>query len=275
MITNKTAFIIQARMQSTRLPGKVMKPLPLTGGKPLLGWIIDELRRVDLPNIEIITATSVHKSDNVIERYCQTKNVKCYRGDEEDVLSRFQEITAEGNYDTVLRFTADNPFLDSEMIKNTVAFHLKHNNQYTNSTGIPLGMLVEVINGPTLVDLQEHPLTEMDKEHVTLYVRRKEEFKKGVFKTNINPELKNLRITVDYPSDFLLASFISGFSIKDGGLQGVKLIEKVWEAYPWIFKANQNNLQKKQFQSLEEEVAEARHILKGLDLNRASEFLKK
>lgn len=274
-MSQKIAFIIQARMQSERLPGKVMKPLPLVNGKPLLGWIIDTLRSAALPQKNIIVASSKHPANDEIEHFCQAKGISCYRGAENDVLSRFQEIAQKGNYETVLRFTADNPFLDVDIIKDTICYHQKGNYDYTCTSGTPLGMIVEVIKAIPLLRLKKYELSAADKEHVTLYLKRNDNFKKGLFKLNLKKELKDLRLTVDYPSDFLLASTLCDFSLQNNKLKGLPLIETILKTYPWIFKANAENFQKLQFDSLQEEIIYAYKILRKLDLERASQLLRK
>ncbi|MGO3182953.1 MAG: cytidylyltransferase domain-containing protein [Aequorivita sp.] len=273
MAIKKIAIIIQARMQSTRLPGKVMLPLPLKSGKPLLGWVVDGLQKVTLEK-DIIVATTQHPEDDAIVSFCQFNKVQYYRGSEKDVLSRYQEITEKGDYEHIVRYTADNPFVDSEIIKSAIDFHIENDFDITYTTGLPLGVHVEIIKRKPLLELTQVKLSEMDREHVTLYLLEHEKYKKGAYKHQVNPKLQDLRVTVDYPSDFLVASSILGFS-EGGKDQGISLIEKVYNQYPWIFEANKGNFHKNPTNSLSAEVEEAKRVLTRLDLNRAVKLLDK
>ncbi|WP_051285440.1 cytidylyltransferase domain-containing protein [Aequorivita capsosiphonis] len=273
MAIKKIAIIIQARMQSTRLPGKVMLPLPLKSGKPLLGWVVDGLQKVALEKV-IIVATTQHPEDDAIVSFCQLHKVQYYRGSEKDVLSRYQEITEKGDYEHIVRYTADNPFVDSEIIKNAIDFHIENDFDITYTSGLPLGVHVEIIKRKPLLELTQVELSEMDREHVTLYFLEKEQYKKGNYKPQVNPKLQDLRVTVDYPSDFLVASSILSFS-EGGKDQGISLIEKVYNQYPWIFEANKGNFHKNPTNSLSAEVEEAKMVLTRLDLIRAAKLLDK
>ncbi|MGC9331685.1 MAG: cytidylyltransferase domain-containing protein [Bacteroidales bacterium] len=110
----KTGVIIQARMGSTRLPGKVMREFH--NGKSILEIIVKKVEKVtDLP---ITIATSVNNENNVIREYGFRNNIEVYSGSENDVLSRFYNIAKEKNYTHCIRICADNPFLDVEQFKN-------------------------------------------------------------------------------------------------------------------------------------------------------------
>lgn len=273
MATKKIAIIIQARMQSTRLPGKVLLPLPLTNGKPLLAWVIDGLQSVGMEK-DIIVATTQNPEDDAIVSFCQSNDVQYYRGSADDVLSRYQAITAQGNYEHIVRYTADNPFVDAEIIKNAITYHLDNDFDITYTMGLPLGIHAEIIKRASLLNLPQEKLSEMDKEHVTMYLLDNKKYKKGAFKPDVNPQLQDLRVTVDYPSDFLVASNILSFSEAKTN-QGISLIEKVYDQYPWLFEANKNNFHKNPTNSLTAELEEAKRVLTALDLNRAATLLDK
>lgn len=273
MPIKKIAIIIQARMQSTRLPGKVLLPLPLKNGKPLLGWVIDGLQEVALDK-DIIVATTQHPEDDAIVSFCKSNKIQYYRGSDKDVLSRYQEIAKKKDYEHIVRYTADNPFVDSEIIKNAIVYHIENDFDITYTTGLPLGIHVEVIKRKSLLDLPQKELSKMDKEHVTMYLLDNKKYKKGVYKPEVNPELQGLRVTVDYPSDFSVASNILGFSESKKD-QGIALIEKVYRRYPWIFEVNKNNFHKSPNNSLTAELEEAKRVLTTLDLHRAAALLAK
>jgi spore coat polysaccharide biosynthesis protein SpsF len=114
LLNKKVAFIIQARMQSTRLPGKILMPLPVGSNVPLLGRIVETLK-ISNTNHSIIVATSTNPENNLLETFCKENNVACFRGSEDDVLSRFIDIVKNTDYDLIVRLTADNPFVDAKV----------------------------------------------------------------------------------------------------------------------------------------------------------------
>lgn len=270
----KIAFIIQARMQSTRLPGKILMPLPLGCGKPLLSWIIDELK-LSKYNSEISIATSINPENDVLVSFCEQNQVRCFRGEEEDVLSRFTAITKNGNYDCIVRLTADNPIMDCAILDETLSHHFKEANDYTSTVGLPTGMNFEMISTNALLDLQNYSLTATDREHVTLFIRNSDKYRLGVYTPMINPLLKTLRLTVDNPSDYTLLSSILSQTVADKNQKGIKLIEKTFNLYPWLFETNSTNFQKVQFNEVSQEVKVAIDFLNQFDFNRAADLLKK
>lgn len=274
LLNKKIAFVIQARMQSTRLPGKILMPLPLGIGKPLLSWIVDELKKSKYHS-EIIIATSVNPENDVLVSFCEQNGVGYFRGDEDDVLSRFTAIVQKGDYDCVVRLTADNPITDCDILEETIAEHFSNANDYTSTNGLPTGMNFEVISTATLLDQGNYPLTTADREHVTLFVRNSNKYKLGVYKPTLNPELKNLRLTVDYPSDYALLSAILTQAVSQEDLRGIKLVEQTFYLYPWLFETNSTNFQKIQFNDVTQEVKAAVDFLNLFDFNRAADLLKK
>ena len=270
----KIAFIIQARMQSTRLPGKILLPIPLGNGKPLLSWIIDEVK-MSKYKAEIIIATSVNSENDILVSFCEQNQVHCYRGDEEDVLSRFIAIAKNGNYDCIVRLTADNPIIDCAILDETIFHHFNETNNYTSTDGLPTGMNFEVISTKTLLDVENYSLTAADREHVTLFVKNSGKYSLGVYKPRINPLLKTLRLTVDYPSDYALLSSILTQSVSDRNQNGIKLVEKTFNLHPWLFETNSNNFQKIHFNDVSQELKAAIDFLNQFDFHRAADLLKK
>jgi spore coat polysaccharide biosynthesis protein SpsF len=265
-------FIIQARLGSVRLSGKVLLPLPFSHGKPMLQWIVDQLQ-TSIHIHKTVLATSEQPTDDQLANYCKNNNIYCFRGDINDVLSRYIAVTKENGFDTVVRLTGDNPLLDVDVLDQTVQFHLDKSNDYTSSEGMPLGMNIEVVSGKTLLDLENKPLTEPDREHVTRYIRRTDEYKKGVFSVQHYKELGKLRLTVDYPSDYAVLSILLSL-YKESDRTGIGLIGYVLEHYPWVFDINRDNIQRKQFESESEEIKAAVKFLKKAEMKRAAERLE-
>jgi len=271
--SNKIGFIIQARMESTRLPGKILLPIPLANGKPLLSWIIDELRLTKHDH-KIIVATSVNIQNDVVESFCLSNGVDCFRGSEEDVLSRFTAIAQKENFDCIVRLTADNPIIDVEILDQTIDFHLTSANDYTKTDNLPVGMNFEIISPHALLSQENQALLPSDREHVTAYVRNHNQYKKSVFFPKVNAAFKDLRLTVDYVSDYtVLASILSQFDARHR--KGIVLVDYFWNNYPWIFEGNAANFQKKQYQNIEDEVNAAALLLERSDLKNAAQILRK
>lgn len=272
LLNKKIAFIIQARMKSTRLPGKILLPIPLGNGKPLLSWIIDELKNSRYKS-KITIATSVNLENDILASFCSQNKIDCFRGDEENVLSRFTTIAKQEKYDCIVRLTADNPIIDIAILDDTITTHFADCNDYTITEGLPVGMNFEVISPETLLDIQNHLISDADKEHVTLFVKNSERYKKGVNSLVINPKFKELRLTIDYPSDYSLLSTILNQHDDKNDLKGVKMIEETFKIYPWLFETNLSNIQKKQYKTSGEELKKAVLFLKQFDFHYAAEFL--
>lgn len=264
--------IIQARISSERLPGKVLMPLPYPQGKPLLQWTIDSAKKSRFLN-KIIVATSEKSENNIIENFSAEQRILCFRGDEENVLSRFIRLTEEHKFDVVVRLTADNPFLDVSLLDETILTHINNKNDYTSSYGLPLGMNFEIISGKALLSLKNYQLTSQDCEHVTPFILRNEFFKKEKLEI-YTKGFENLRLTIDYPSDFALASIIAGL-INEGTNSVMEQIKSIYRNTSWIFEINNSSLQKRVFEDTKDEVIYASEVLKKLDLHFASAIMIK
>lgn len=260
-------------MKSTRLPGKILIPIPLPNGKPLLLWILDELKK-SRHKPEIWVATSKNKENDVLAKFCEANGILCFRGEEEDVLSRFLSITQDRQFDVVVRLTADNPLIDISILDECIAHHIQKKNDYTSTKNLPLGMNFEVISAKTLLSAKEANLEEADREHVTLYIKNNNTYKRGEYSPRTPIDLKNLRLTVDYPSDLLVVSTLLGLYDSEKGITGMSLVIEAFNKYPFIFEVNMSNIQKKQFKHTEEEVGHAIEILTNLELVRAARILK-
>ncbi len=201
----RIAFIIQARMQSTRLPGKILMPMPIGTQFTLLGQIINSLK-LSKANASIFIATSLNNENDILENVAKVNEVTCYRGSENDVLSRFISILEINTFDVVVRLTADNPIIDIEILDKTIEFHCISNKDYTNTVGLPLGMNFEVIKADALLSLKNKILSQEDREHVTLYLKNSKEYSCQTSFIDLNEDCKNARVTIDYPSDYLVVS---------------------------------------------------------------------
>lgn len=205
-LDNKTGIIIQARMGSKRLPGKVMKEI---NGKPLIYYL---LKRVQLSSIKnIFVATSVENNNKILLDYLSNNFPKIitYKGSEDNVFSRYLDIARKYSLETIIRLTADCPLIDYRII-NKMYDNFKSNNlnldYFSNTTPeeertYPDGMDVEIFTLKALEKANKLNLTKSELEHVTpCFLNSKYDFKtnKIDFKTN----LSYLHLSVDYQHNF-------------------------------------------------------------------------
>ncbi len=192
--------ILQARMSSTRLPGKVLRPLV---GAPMIVRQIERLKRARLLS-QIVVATSTEPSDDVLVQVCEAHTIAVYRGDLSNVLDRFHgALTAFGEPETFLRLTADCPLADPDLIDHCIAEHLKSGADYTYNTAdwtYPKGLDVEVCKSAALFAAWRETTEPYEREHVTPFIyRRPERFR--VHSVRRDPPWP-YRWTVDTPEDF-------------------------------------------------------------------------
>ena len=195
--------IIQARMGSTRLPNKVLMDL---NGKSVLENIIDRLKKSSCID-KIIVATSINAENIVIEKLCESKEISCFKGSEDDVLDRYYQTCnffGISESDNIVRITADCPLIDYNVIDKIIEKHLEDNNDYTSNTIVPTfpdGLDCEVFTFASLEDSWKNACLSSEREHVTLYIKNHPE----IFKIEniLNDEdLSDLRWTLDEKEDF-------------------------------------------------------------------------
>ena len=161
--------IIQARIGSSRLPGKIMMNI---GAKPILQWVIERAGSSSLID-KVIVATSVKTQDDTIEELCKRLDVGCFRGSEEDVLDRYYNAARAYKAETIVRITSDCPFVDPVVIDEIIKIHFKNKNDYTmNNTenSYPRGLDLEIFNFRTLEKTYLEAKNPYQREHVSVYI---------------------------------------------------------------------------------------------------------
>jgi spore coat polysaccharide biosynthesis protein SpsF len=198
--------IIQARASSTRLPGKVLKPLL---GVPMLCRQIERVQRAVLVD-QIIVATSTEDSDAEIDALCENYGIPCFRGSLNDVLDRFYQATLKYNPSHVIRLTGDCPLSDPQLIDDLVRFYLNGDFDYVSnalSPTFPDGLDVEMFKTECLLAAWKEAKLPSQREHVTPFIYQSiDRFKLGEFRNDV--DLSHLRWTVDEPEDFDLVTLI-------------------------------------------------------------------
>jgi spore coat polysaccharide biosynthesis protein SpsF len=196
----KIAAIVQARMGSTRLPGKTMADIC---GKPLLEHVIERVKHSKLIS-EIIVATTDKKKDDKIVELCKKLGIKCYKGSENNVLDRYYQCVKEFRADIIVRITADNPFVDPEVTDKIIKVFLGDGNfDYVSNTvkpTYPEGINAEVFTFSALAKAWKEAKKPTDKEHVTPYMwNNPEVFKIQNIENDI--DLSYMRWTLDTKED--------------------------------------------------------------------------
>jgi len=189
--------IVQARMSSTRLPGKVLKEIL---GVPMLLIMMDRvLESKQLTHVVI--ATSKDKTDDPIERFCRLYKFPFYRGSLYDVLDRFYQVAQIYEPDHIVRMTADCPLIDPTIIDKTVEYHIRGNYDFTQIVGFPDGLDVEVMTNHSLTKAWKEGCSSYEREHVTPYFKFNPSlFRIGNYRNN--KDLSRVKLSVDTPEDF-------------------------------------------------------------------------
>jgi spore coat polysaccharide biosynthesis protein SpsF len=201
----KTAAVIQARISSTRLPGKALKKLC---GLPLTRHVIERIKKINGVS-RIILATGDKPENRPLLELSENLGIESFTGSEDDVLSRYWGAVENIDCDYVIRITGDNPFIDFESASQALVHAVKSNADHSHVKGIPLGTGVEIIRKSALKRGFIHGTTPYQREHVTPYIKENP----GIFKlTHFQADLENpfpdLRLTVDTDEDFTLAEIL-------------------------------------------------------------------
>ncbi len=204
----RTVCIIQARMGSSRLPGKVMKDL---NGHPVLWHVIERVRTAGKQIDEVVVATSTLPPDNIIEENCKNWGIPCFRGDELDVLSRYHGAAKLYKAECVIRVTADCPLLDPEVLEAMLKRWKKEKVDYLSNVipirTFPKGLDIEMFTYEALDRAFKLATENYDREHVTPYIYKHPEVFR-IFSYTNDKDLSVHRWTLDTPEDMELISYI-------------------------------------------------------------------
>ncbi len=215
------ATIVQARMGSSRLPGKVLMKV---GEKTILERVLDRIGMCEADTGLVVVATGSHTRDDVIADFCLMQGVECYRSSEHDVLNRYYQAALHYEASLVLRVTADEPLLCPELTARILGEPVA---DYVTVEDVPLGLTGELITFEALHRCWRDGHDRAEREHVTLHALR---FPGRFNLTQLRSpdwlfDRRHWRLTVDTEEDLLLLKTL--YSATDGGVFGMSSREIV------------------------------------------------
>jgi spore coat polysaccharide biosynthesis protein SpsF len=204
--------LVQARMSSSRLPGKVLKTIH---NKPMLAWVVERTSRAHQVD-EVAVATTFDPADEAIESWCKAANIACYRGSMFDVLDRFYQAAKLFSADVIVRVTADCPVIDPQVIDETVDAFFAHQADFAANRlpppwgrTYPIGLDTEVCSFAALELAWKNAKEAHEREHVMPYLYDvADRFK--VYQLNTSPDYGDLRWTVDTAKDLVFMQTLFG-----------------------------------------------------------------
>ncbi len=230
----KIVAIVQARMSSSRLPGKVMADIC---GKPMLYHVMKRVERSKAIDLAAV-ATSDHGEDDVIERFCREHAIACFRGSLDDVLDRYYQAALHFEAGAVVRLTADCPLLDPAVIDRVVGTFSEGRFDYASNIlecTFPDGLDAEVISGEALGRAWQEARLKSEREHVTTYLRNHPEMFR-LANVAYREDVSRLRWTVDEPRDLDFVRSVFGWF--DGIDFGMEEILDLLKRHPELGEKN-------------------------------------
>ena len=193
-------IIIQARIDSTRLPNKVLLKLQ---GESVLEHVIERATKVKKAD-KVIVATTTKNEDAKIVDICKSLNVDCFRGSDNDVLDRYYQAAKKFNFSDIIRITADCPMIDPEIVDRLIDLYQRENLDYATNAippTFPDGLDVEIFSIKALEKTWKEAKLKSAREHVTIYMWQNPNlFKQKSLNNNI--DLSDRRWTIDNPEDY-------------------------------------------------------------------------
>lgn len=240
----KVGIISQARMTSTRLPGKVLKSV---ADKPLIKYHVDRLSKSNIP---IYIATTSNQSDLPLVQFCQENQIPYFCGSEEDVLARYFLAAEKYGLDVIIRVTSDCPLIDGELIAEGLVKYVEriptHKNLYLSNClqrTYPRGFDFEIFSFASLHEAYQFATLSSDREHVTPYLHQNRNKKMEFLSMTRSEDASQFRITVDELADFQLIKIL--IEQHNAHLLNSDQICDLLKRHPELVKINSNIEQKK------------------------------
>ncbi len=248
------AAIIQARMGSSRLPGKVMKEIL---GKPVLWHLINRLRCSQLID-KIVIATTDEAEDEPILGLAQEMGIDSFAGSEEDVLDRYYQVAKKYGAEVVVRITADCPLIDPEITDRIIKHYLDNRDKLDYAhTGLsfPDGLDTEIFSFNALETAWHEATLASEREHVTPYIKKSGKFR--IDTVQCEEDLSHMRWVVDEEKDFQLVTEILKALYKEGKIFHMKDILDFLSKRPELLELNKNTVRNEGYLK---SLAEDKHV---------------
>jgi len=272
-----TGAVIQARVSSSRFPGKVLKELPYGSGITVLEQVIKRVKRVKGIDVIVLATTKEQGCRKIID-IAGKCGVKYVQGDTKNVLSRYYKAAKMFSLDRIVRITSDCPCVDPEIVSSIIKAHEKNHADYTSNSlngRFPNGVEAEVFNFDVLEEANARAKKACDKEHVTSYIYgHPGKFNLIDIKPGKAHHAPDIRITLDTEPDYALLSVVFDHLYNKDPYFNTKDIIDLYRKKPWLGLINSKVFQKKIFHSLKEEMKELMRMSKTQDMARAYRFLK-
>lgn len=243
---SKVLCIIQARMSSTRLPGKVVKDLL---GKPMLVQMIERLSRSKEID-QLVVATSNKPADDQIEKVLQSCSIPVFRGDEDDVLTRFIETLEQFGGDIVVRLTGDCPLIDPDIVDQSIICYKELQGEYDYlRVDVPQtftrGFDAEVFGADLLREIDKLGKEPADREHVTYYINQHPD-QYRIYRLEGEGVLNRpqYRLSVDTPEDFAVVEKVYQALYHENPYFTAKDVITFLDEHPEIANLNNHIVQK-------------------------------
>ena len=246
MYMGKTIAIIQARMGSTRLPGKIIRKLD---GRPIYRWVYDRLSFAKGVN-QIVFATTNLPIDDTFSNSINHLGIGLIRGSEDDVLSRYYDAALKFDADTVVRITCDCPFIDGHLLDEGLTVHAKNDNHYSSNVippTFPDGFDFEIFSFEILKEAYKNASSPHEREHVTTWIIKNIDKKNAITHCSNTDKHALKRVTLDNQADFdLLDQLVSNYGVNVNS--SVEEIIEILDQNPDLQKINNEfNARKAQY----------------------------
>jgi spore coat polysaccharide biosynthesis protein SpsF len=274
MSLGKIGVLIQARVSSSRLPGKVLLPLPYDSEITVLQHVLGRSARSRAHLVGVVTSTG--SDDDTLVHRIENWGYPVYRGSLHDVLSRYHDAAQYWNLDTVVRITSDCPLTEPEMIDQALSYlEADPTLDYCSQERYPLGLSAEAVRMSALARSHQETTDASEREHVTLGLKRRaNSYKLHFFSPTADLDSPSQRLTLDTPEDYaLLCILFDAIWRKNPAFHAREMIQYMRER-PYLELINRRIAQKVQPQNWAEERQAAIEVLRAQDLHRAARALE-
>ncbi len=235
--SSKVIAIVQARMGSTRFPGKVLEEI---AGHPMLWQVVNRVRMARTVD-NVTVATSTESSDRAVADFCAKEGIPCFLGSENDVLDRFYQAARSYEADAIVRITADCPLVDPQVVDKVVSAYLQDGYDYVTNTmryTYPDGLDVEVFSFSALEMAWHEARFPAERQHVTPYISRSGRFRLHNVESEVDLSSRNLRWTVDEPADLEFVRAIYAYLGNNHKPFGLDHVLQLLEEEPHLMEIN-------------------------------------